>query len=259
MGVVNDQEPLPFGVRKAEFEVNIQCAPMKLAPFVLTVLASVSIAAQQTPPLPVYEVQRAAQPITIDGRVDEAAWQKAQPMAFVRNSDGVASPLKTDARMAYDEQFLYFAFRIVDENIWATMKKRDEHLWTEEVVEVFLQPDLQRPGYVELEVNPLGTMIDIFLIDIRKPLKYESWNSDRLKWAVSVDGSVDGQPGDREWTCEIALPLEDLPVPKPKPGDEMRLNLYRVEKRPDAAGLAWSPTMKNDFHVPARFGRLIFR
>ena len=63
---------------------------MKLAPFVLTALGSVSTAAQQIPQLPVYEVQRAAQPITIDGRVDDAAWQKAQPMTFVRNSDGVA-------------------------------------------------------------------------------------------------------------------------------------------------------------------------
>lgn len=210
------------------------------------------------PPLPLYEAYRTAQPIAIDGRLDDTAWQRAQSASFVRNSDASASPLKTDARILYDDQFLYFAFRIVDENIWATMKKRDEHLWLEEVVEVFLQPDLARPGYVELEVNPLGTMIDIFLVDVRKPLRYESWNSERLQWAVHVDGTVDGAPGDREWTCEIALPVEDLPVPKPKAGDEMRLNLYRVEKRPAEVGLAWSPTMKNDFHMPARFGRLVF-
>jgi hypothetical protein len=227
---------------------------------VLSALSGTAAEQQADRPAPVYEVHRAVQPIAVDGRVDDAAWQKAQAItAFVRNSDGAPSPLETDARMLYDDEFLYFAFRVVDANIWATMKRRDEHLWTEEVVEVFLQPDLHRPGYVELEVNPLGTMIDIFLIDVRKPLKYESWNSARLKWAVHVDGTVDGQPGDRQWTCEIALPLEDLPVPKPKPGDEMRLNLYRVEKRPDVAGLAWSPTMKNDFHMPAKFGRLIFR
>jgi hypothetical protein len=236
---------------------------MKMFLVLATLFATMAgaLARQQAePPLPVYEVQRTPQPIAVDGRLNDAAWQRAQPItAFVKNSDASASPLKTDARMLYDDQFIYFAFRIVDENIWATMKKRDEHLWTEEVVEVFLQPDLQRPGYVELEVNPLGTMIDIFLVDVRKPLRYESWNSDRLTWAVQVDGTVDGEAGDREWTCEIALPLEDLPVPKPKPGDEMRLNLYRVEKKPAVAGLAWSPTMKNDFHMPARFGRLVFR
>ncbi|MGH7773438.1 MAG: carbohydrate-binding family 9-like protein, partial [Candidatus Binatia bacterium] len=141
------------------------------------------------------------------------------------------------------------------------LKRRDEHLWKEEVVEVFLQADPRQTSYIELEVNPLGTMIDIFLLDVRKPLRYESWNSEKLRWAVQVDGTVDGNGGDREWTCEIAPPMEDIvPAPKtpPQPGDRWRLNLYRVEKLPAPAFLAWSPTLKNDFHVPGMFGEIVF-
>lgn len=211
---------------------------------------------------PVYEVLRAPVAPVIDGRLDDAAWKHAPPVGpFVRNADGAASPLRTEARLLWDDTYLYIAFDVEDENIWATMKTRDEHLWHEEVVEVFVQPDPAHPAYVELEVNPLGTMLDIFLLDRRKPLPYASWNSSRLQWAVQVDGTVDGEPGDRGWTCEIALPHEDLataPHVPPRPGDRWRLNLYRVEERPARAGLAWSPTRANDFHLPDRFGEIVF-
>jgi hypothetical protein len=31
-----------------------------------------------------------------------------------------------------------------------------------------------------------------------------------------------------------------------------------VEQRPQPALLAWSPTLKDDFHIPAKFGELVF-
>jgi hypothetical protein len=221
-----------------------------------------SSAEGQSRPLPVYEVSRVAQPIKVDGKLNDAAWAKTPTVGdFVLNLDGSRSPQKTEARVLYDDQFLYFAFRSADDNIWATMKRRDEHLWEEEVVEVFLQADPQQTSYLELEVNPLGTMTDIYLLDVRKQLHFESWNSEKLKWAVRVDGTVDGKNGDREWTCEIALPLEDVvtaPHLPPQAGDRWRMNLYRVEARPTPALIAWSPTFKDDFHLPAMFGELVF-
>ncbi len=211
---------------------------------------------------PVCEILRLVSPLQIDGKLDEDAWKISSPVGdFVNNLDGSPSSYKTEAKVLYDDRYLYFAFRCVDPNIWATMKRRDEHLWEEEVVEVFLRADPRQSSYIELEVNPLGTVIDIFLLDVRKPLRYESWNSEKLLWAVHVDGTVDGKEGDKEWTCEIALPMEDIvPAPNipPKPGDRWWLNLYRVEKLPTRAGLAWSPTFKNDFHMPEMFGQIIF-
>jgi hypothetical protein len=165
------------------------------------------------------------------------------------------------AKVLYDDEYLYFAFENADPNIWSTFEKRDVHLWTEEVVEVFLQPDPSHPSYIELEVNPLGTMLDIFLIDVRKPIPYPSWNSHGLLWAVAVEGSVDGEPGDTRWSVEMALPLADAitaPHIPPQPGDRWRANLYRVESRPERAGLAWAPTRVRDFHRPERFGELVF-
>lgn len=211
---------------------------------------------------PVYEVTRAAVAPKIDGKLNDAAWVKAASVELVRNADGAKLPYSTQARVLYDDKFLYFAFRSEDSNIWATLKQRDAKLWEEEVVEVFLQPDPAKKSYMELEVNPLSAMLDIYLLDMRKALLHESWNSARLQWAVNVDGTVDGKPGDRSWTCEIAFPLEDAvtaPNFPPKPGDEWRLNLNRVEVKPAPELLSWSPTGKDDFHMPNMWGTLRFK
>jgi hypothetical protein len=212
--------------------------------------------------LPIYEVSRTATPIKVDGKLDDPVWANATRFPeFRMNLDGSSGPYKTEARALYDDTFLYFSFRCRDDNIWATFSTRDQHLWEEEVVEVFLQADPHQTTYIELEVNPLGTMLDIYLLDIRKPLHYESWNSQHLEWGVQVFGTVDGKGGDQEWTCEIAVPLEDVVTAKnlpPRVGDRWRLNLYRVEQLPRPALLAWSPTLKDDFHLPNKFGEIVF-
>jgi hypothetical protein len=226
------------------------------------ITATVVRTSGQSLDLPVYEVSRTATPIKVDGKLDDAVWANAPRFRDFRlNLDGSPGPYKTQARALYDDTFLYFSFRCRDDNVWATLRIRDQHLWEEEVVEVFLQADPHQTSYIELEVNPLGTMLDIYLLDIRKPLHYESWNSEKLKWGVQVFGTVDGKNGDQEWTCEIALPLEDIVTAKnlpPQAGDRWRLNLCRVEKVPRPALLAWSPTFKDDFHLPGKFGEIVF-
>jgi len=211
--------------------------------------------------VPIYEVLRTAEPIRVDGNLDKRAWLVA-PVAgpLVNNTDGSPSPIRTEVRILYDDTFIYFAFRNTDENIWATMTQRDQHLWEEEVDEVFVQRDPQRPNYIELEINPRGAIFDAYFSDVRKPVDAANWNSKNLRWAVHVDGTVDGQPGDKQWTCEIALPLEDLrPAPHrpPQPGDRWRVNFYRIERVPVQARLAWSGRHR-DFHVPAMFGEIVF-
>jgi hypothetical protein len=226
------------------------------------IFATVITVSAQSRDFPVYEVSRTATQVKVDGKLDDSVWSKVAPLRdFRQNLDGSPSAAKTEARLLYDNDFLYVSFRCTDQNIWATFKRRDEHLWDEEVVELFVQADPKQKNYIELEVNPLGTMLDIYLIDIRKPLNYQSWNSSKLKWGVEIFGTVDGKDGDREWTCEIALPMEDIVTARnlpPQAGDRWRLNLYRMEKLPTPALLAWSPTFKDDFHLPERFGEIVF-
>jgi hypothetical protein len=81
----------------------------------------------------------------------------------------------------------------------------------------------------------------------------------KLQWGVQVAGTVDGKGGDREWTCEMALPIEDVvtaPHRPPQPGDRWRMNLFRVERMPAAAELAWSPTLQKIFTFCRASGKL---
>ena len=141
-----------------------------------------------------YETCRTVNPIIIDGKIDEAAWNKADLINFVNNSDGSPVSYKTEAKILYDDQFIYFAFHIFDKNINATKTRRDDNLWEEEVIEIFIQGNPGQSNYIELEFNPLGAVLDAYNIDSIKFLPFNSWNIEDLKWAVHIQGKIDGQP-----------------------------------------------------------------
>src|SRR5688572_17702343 len=112
-------------------------------------VASASVAGQSRD-LPVYEVSRTATPIKVDGKLNDAVWANAPAFSgFRSNLDGSPPPYQTEAKALYDDKFLYFSFRSRDDNIWATYKTRDQPLWDEEVVVVFVQADSHQSSYIE--------------------------------------------------------------------------------------------------------------
>lgn len=71
------------------------------------------------PPAPVYF---AAAPVTIDGKLDDPCWQKAQPFRadYINNKLGELTPDPRFAvRLAYDEHYLYIAYEIWDKDLQA--------------------------------------------------------------------------------------------------------------------------------------------
>jgi hypothetical protein len=215
----------------------------------------------------------------VDGKGDEAAWQEAAPLDLVDVrflSGDRYHPRRTEARMLWDAQYFYFYFSAADPDVWSTYSQRDMQLYEEEVVEIFIDPDGDGQNYAEVELNPLNTVFDLLL---SKPWSqggrgYDAWNPALLS-AVQVRGTLGNAADvDQGWSAEIALPWTELVSPladvpgamdlPPQPGDEWRLNLYRYEQvrqtgaRNEAQASAWSPVGKVDFHVPERFGRVIF-
>lgn len=219
-----------------------------------TVLASTDISR--------YKVARTLGPIKVDGVFDEPSWRAAKSTGAFRANDGSDTVTsRVEAKMLWDDLNLYFAFECEDTDVAATMTKRDEHLWQEEVVEVFIDPDGDEKNYIELEVNPLGAFLDLFVLTPVVPIPYESYNIP-AKWAVKVDGTVQNSSDrDRGWSVELAVPLKEAvtaPNLPPKDGDRWRLNLYRIERKPKDQLIAWSPTLKPSFHTPSRFGEVTF-
>ncbi|HEY64813.1 MAG TPA: hypothetical protein G4O02_09605 [Caldilineae bacterium] len=215
--------------------------------------------------LPIYICRRAEEPIVIDGCLEESAWAKADVASLVRNHDGGPASFRTEAWLLWDDDYLYVAFACEDPDVWGTMLERDSHLWEEEVVEVFLDANRNGRLYFEFEVSPRNVQLDLMVVKRpgEPPQTFFEWDCQGWRTAVRVEGTLDNRTDeDRGWTVEMAIPLVEIyTAPRlPKPGDVWRLGLYRIERPQDAAPhfYAWAPTRAETYHVPERFGYLVF-
>lgn len=212
--------------------------------------------------LPEYVVQKTPQPPTLDGILDDPVWANAKPVELVQSFDGRKPALKTLARMLFDDKNLYVSFDCEDPDVWGTLKNRDESIYNEEVVEIFLDADANGRTYNELEVSPNNTIFDAYFPARRQGMDL-SWDSG-MRSAVKVRGTVnDNRDRDEGWSVEMVIPfatLSTLPHTPPQHGDRWRFNLYRLEhlNRSQVEGQAFSPLFLGDFHNLPRFGWLVF-
>lgn len=229
------------------------------------ILVIVSALTAQTP-LPTYDCYYTTDRIVIDGILNERTWQRAiaVPLALW---DGSGMPKRrTIARLAWDDKNLYIAYEVEDDDIQCTMRTRDAHLWTEEVVEFFIDPGNDLTSYFELEWNALGACVDLLILDVqrRRVAGELAWDARGMKWKVKRTNVMRGKRM-RGWVLEVALPLQlmiDAPNIPPKDGDRWRMNLYRIERSDGRVEYScWSPVLgeKPNYHRPRRFGYLVFR
>ena len=204
--------------------------------------------------------------IKADGKLDEPAWKDApRSTAFVRTMDGANADQSTVARLLWDDKNLYVAFELEDRDVWTTLDKHDDKLWTQEAVEMFIDADGDGKTYVELQANPKGTTFDSYLPTYRK--NENDWESN-MKVGVIVDGTLGNRADtDKGWTVEMAIPLEaargkekTMKNVPPTVGTEWRVNFFRMDlpQGKSQVGSAWSPPMVGDFHALDRFGTLVF-
>ncbi|MEN9797868.1 MAG: hypothetical protein RL653_1564 [Pseudomonadota bacterium] len=214
--------------------------------------------------LPVYKAPKAAAPPTVDGVLDDAAWEKAPVVQLKGSYDGRSVSLRTLARVTWDDQFVYVGFDCEDPDAWGTLSKRDDPIYNEEVVEVFLDANGDGKTYNELQVSPNNVQFDAAFVAYRSDLDAaRAWQSSYTT-AVKVRGTAnDASDKDEGWSAELRIPISELmevPQVPPRPGDRWRFNLYRLEHvgRRQVEGQAFSPLFKGDFHHLPRFGWLEF-
>ncbi|MCE5252203.1 carbohydrate-binding family 9-like protein [bacterium] len=220
-----------------------------------------------------YTVNRAVGTITLDGKLDDAAWKNAPEAVFTETNTGKPVPLKSTVRVLWDDTNIYFGFYCEDPDAWATLDKFDDPLWGEEVVEVFIDPENKCHTYYELEVNPIGTAVDLFIINQGREhdgrfTGWKEWNCRNLKAAAYTegDGRKEGTK-DKYWTVELAIPFEQIWTADnrpPKDGDMWRINCYRIERgdsknKDDDWYAAFNPTKRGSFHTPWEFGKFTFK
>ena len=217
--------------------------------------------------LPRYECRRAAGEITVDGALDDPGWVGIPAASPLVHAGGAGTPAEaTEVRACWDDRFLYLSFACKDADVWGHFENRDDPLYDEEVVEVFLCPTGDLRHYFEIEVSPNNVVFDAKVFnpegDRRTMLGDREWNAPGLRTAVRVSGRInDRSAPDIGWIAEASLPFADLGLPgPPAPGTVWRANFYRIERGAVTEFTAWSPTYREpaDFHVPACFGELVF-
>ncbi len=229
-----------------------------------------------------YVAYRPAEPITIDGKLDDKAW-KAVPWtdAFV-DIEGDRKPrprYQTRAKMLWDDQYLYIGAQLDEPHVWATLIAHDAVIFQDNDFEIFIDPDGDNHEYYEIEINALNTEWDLFL---GKPYRdggpaVNAWEIPGLKTAVHVQGTLnDARDTDRFWSVEFAIPWKALakyahrPAP-PHDGDQWRIDFSRVEWQHEVRegkdhkvpgthedNWVWSPQGVVDMHRPETWGYVQF-
>ncbi|QEG00230.1 Soluble aldose sugar dehydrogenase YliI precursor [Stieleria maiorica] len=210
-------------------------------------------------------VHRTSAKMRIDGKRDETDWATAPSLGdfvFTWWKDGDPPKQQTDAKLLWDDQFLYVSYACVDQDVRATRRGRDSKVYRDDCVEIFASPELEHPeNYFNIEMNALGEQLDQY-----RPggEMQDNWNPDGIQIAVTIDGTLnDSNDSDRGWTLEAAIPFKlfkkVLPNGRPVIGDRWRLNLSRLEDEM-AIKSQWSQGDRNfpRFHHPEYFGFVEF-
>jgi hypothetical protein len=229
-----------------------------------------------------YVCSRATGPVTVDGRLDDPAWQAAPWTDDFVDIEGDKKPkprFRTRAKMLWDDRCFYIAAELEEPHVWATLTQHDSVIFHDNDFELFLDPDGDGHLYGELELNALNTTWDLLL---PKPYKdggpaINGWEIAGLRTAVHVRGTLnDPRDTDAGWTIEIAIPWPALKEiagtdAPPKDGDRWRVNFSRVEWKHEVAdgkyrkvprtpedNWVWSPQGVIDMHRPETWGVVQF-
>jgi hypothetical protein len=216
--------------------------------------------ARAPPPPGTIHIPYAKGAIVIDGIANDPGWAGAVASPELATAEGSPEPLgKANARMTWDDQHLYVSISVIDTDVYSEFKNHDDPLWKADCVELFIDADGNKRGYVELQVNPNNATFDSWFPQGRGPKGDESWTSGMIT-AVTMRGTADkGGDTDQGWDVEIAIPWaavkgRDDTMPAntpPKVGDRWRMNIVRVDKKTNdqnPAASSWNRITYSDFH-----------
>ena len=163
-------------------------------------------------------------PPVLDGRLDDEAWSDAPllgPLTQVVPVEGAAPSERTEVRIVYDRDFLYFGIRCLDDQpdqLIAKAMRRDASLRSDDRVSLVIDTFRDRRNGFLFSTNPNGARFDGLIEDNTR--FRARWNG--IWYAKS---RVD----DRGWTTEIAIPFQTLSYDPA--GNAWGFNILRTVRR----------------------------
>jgi len=149
---------------------------------------------------------RVAQPLRLDGRLDEAVYAATPPMsAFLQQEpvEGAVATERTEAWLLFDDRYVYVVFRCHESQpnaLVANEMRRDNNgIFQNDHIAFLLDPFYDRRNGLEFAINPIGGRWDG---QISNESQFNAdWNP---VWDFAV-GRFEGG-----WTVELAIPFSSL-------------------------------------------------
>lgn len=165
-----------------------------------------------------------------------------------------------EAKVMYDESGLYVYMCACEDKVRAVMPMRGM-VCTDSCLEFFLQADIARDMYVNIETNPLGNQ----LIGLGKDrwYRFECVQLPLKDMEVKHSVTDPDAPTGGKWEIAYRITAEWLEMwfgVKPESGLIMRGNFYKCGDKSEFAHYgSWNPvsSARPDFHRPESFGKLI--
>lgn len=216
-----------------------------------------------------YRVKRASRAIKPSGQWDGPDWVDVEPID-IKEYMGQEEQFKpkTQAKLLYDDNFVYVIFRVEDKYVRAVAQKNHDPVCNDSCVEFFFTPgtDISK-GYFNIEVNCGGVILSRHqtapMVN-RNPLTAEEF--ERFQIYHSEPKMVEPEKQEpTTWIVEYRVPIDVLekrcPVDRPAPGITWRANFYKCGSQTSHPHwLTWSvvDNPKPKFHMPEFFGTLEF-
>lgn len=230
--------------------------PLKSTLLAVCCAASTHIAqAQQTTksqsdPRPTAHAAKRTGSISVDGKVDEAAWAAATPIGDLVQSypnEGTAPSEKTEIRVLYDEGAIYIAARMFDsmgaKGVHAVLTRRDQLLnggnsLTSDKIAFVFDPFHDKNSRSWFELNPLGV------------------KGDHKDGDTSYDPVWEGAShiDSLGWTAEFRIPFSQLRFSR-DPNQLWGMQVWRTTDRLNEQDM-WAFWRSNEAGGPAYFGTL---
>lgn len=183
--------------------------------------------------------------ITIDGHINEPAWKIAgavRSFAQYKGEGKIAN--QTTVKLLYDNKALYLAFQCAERDMAALKANiigRDNSVWDDDCVEIFLDPSASRTSFIQFALNTLGT-------------QYDGLGNDSYGFNPKWQGK--SSVGPKGWTAEIRIPFNEMGAKTPARGTAWMGNFCR-EEQPSKELSSWCRT-DGSFGAPGSFGEIVF-
>ena len=183
--------------------------------------------------VPVIQAVKTDAVITIDGRLDEEAWQKAPVISGFRQvepNQGDPALFDTEVRILYNDDYIYIGARLYDEPYHkpriATLSRNFGYFQNDLFGVVFDTFNNERDA-ISFQITPYGNQSDL-----------EVFNDAIQNQNYDVVWYAETQINDDGWSVEMAIPWSSIRYSKNN--DTWGINFIRRHRRSNEES-AWAP------------------